>query len=138
MKYLKLFGIAVLQSVLMYLINTFAFLQYINSLADDSSAAIGIIGGADGPTAIFTASRFSGGYSNMVMELTYIILFLFFIANLASQVKDKVLSVMILVSCCLLTVSDLFIYFTFGTVLVVLINLALIVGGYFLSRKIRR
>jgi len=141
MKYLKISGISVLQTLLFFLISWKAIHLSIQGLIPDgeSAAAIGIIGGADGPTAIFVSTKVQE--QSLYFILLMSVLLISFISNLSSQIKQKTLSALIFSLCCLITaiIAATFIgvYVHIGiTLIVILLIFLLMFAGYLISRKV--
>lgn len=141
MKYLKISGISVLQTLLLFLISWKAIYLSVQGLITDgeSAAAIGIIGGADGPTAIFVSTKVQE--KSLCFILLMSVLLISLISNLSSQIKHKTLSVLIFSLCCLIMViivgTFIGIYIHIGiTLIVILLIFLLMFAGYFISRKV--
>ena len=138
MKYLKIAGISIIQTVLIYIVNRLILHYSLSQLIPDAASSIGIIGGADGPTAIFTAS--SKNYSHWMPEFGFSVFILLNVANLAAQIKDRTLSRVIFSFCCFLTLFDWsqsMIFHTIGAyIIIILSTLIIMFSGYLLSRKI--
>lgn len=137
MKTIKILALSILQTLL-FTLSGYLLIRLSAYLLYDSAAAIGIIGGADGPTAIFVASKLNIG---LFLEYSYISMFtLFLIANLSALVKNNVISVVLALVCFLFAVSG--IYFALSNIAawvwIVMIFIAVILmgGGYFISRKV--
>lgn len=138
MKTLKVLGISIVQSLffvmLSYIIiRTFVLISDI--MPNDGAAAIGIIGGADGPTAIFFSSKaFSGDpfLLNFFVSLAIIL-----ICNLSAFVQSNVISRSILLLCNILFLLYCYLFLNYSTTIllsVMLVSIIVLVTGYILVR----
>ena len=74
--------------ILITVIITFVLVQLKSSLDSKEAASIGIIGGADGPTAIFIASKVGAGTMTLLAVVTAVIIVLI-ITLIAKIIKRK-------------------------------------------------
>lgn len=137
MKTIKILGLALLQT-LIYVFLIYASIRYhAQNLGSDSTAAIGIIGGADGPTAIFVASKFNlNSYFHFSVAG---MLIAFIIANVSSLLSNRIVSIVILILSYLFTAVSIYVSLIgmlWMPVMMLIILAGLMLGGYFLSKKI--
>lgn len=135
----KILALSVLQTLLFSVFAYLFFRMQVLNIVPDGAAAIGIIGGADGPTAIFVANKLNGlgwlSYYFISMML------LFFVSNLSGLVKNKFISILIITLCCMFAVIGLvfalynFLWIMICTCAIILI---LMLGGYFITNKFVR
>lgn len=137
MKSIKILAISILQTLL-FTLSGYLFLRLSLTHAYENAGAIGIIGGADGPTAIFTAFKFD---ISVFFQYSYVSMFiLFLIANLSALIKNKIISVILAAICFLLAVAGIYFLLSINGqwlwIVMILIAAALMTGGYILSRRI--
>lgn len=137
MKSIKILAISILQTLLFTLLG-YLFLRLSLAQAYENAGAIGIIGGADGPTAIFMSFKLD---ISVFFQYSYVTMFvLFLIVNLSALIKNKVVSVILATICFLFAAAGIYFLFSINAqwlwVVMILIAAALMTGGYILSRRI--
>ena len=137
MKTIKILALSIFQTLL-FTLSGYLLIRFSLNQTYGNAASIGIIGGADGPTAIFVASKLDIG---IFLKYSYISMFmLFLVANLSALVKNNVISVILTLFCFLFAVAG--IYFalsdivSWGWIVMVFIAAILMGSGYFISRKV--
>lgn len=137
MKALKITGISLVQSFLFTLLTCVVITNLFPypDMVAEKAAAIGIIGGADGPTAVFLSSK---SFSGNILTLTFIVIWILAsICNLSALVPRTILSWAIFILCNLLMIGYCFLFLHYGTlilVLTILIGIPILTMGYMVVR----
>jgi len=138
MKIPKILIVSLVEAILMvcsvWLIN---YLSIDRELMN-SPGAIGIIGGADGPTAIFISTKLQNNLLFTAGLATA--MFIAFLGNLTAFISNKALSVLLFSLCCIAVFSGIFLSafilpdekLILGGICIIIVQ----VIGYIVSRKI--
>ncbi len=132
MKTMKIIGVTIIQSgIFLLLYKPLLYFAAWGGLKANHAASIGIIGGADGPTAVFVASSFSLGMSSLL-------LFFFFslIINWHSSGKRSNRWLLGSIVCYVFYLIAALVNFSLFLSFLAVVAVSLFVVGYYVSRKI--
>lgn len=137
MKTVKILGLSLLQTLIYVSLIYVSIRYHAHNLGSDSAAAIGIIGGADGPTAVFVASKFD--LSSFFHFSVAGMLIAFIIANVSSLLSNRIISIVILILSYMFTAVSIYVSLIgmlWLPVMMLIVLAGLMLGGYFLSKKL--
>lgn len=137
MKTIKILGIALFQTLIYSVLVYLSIRYFAQNMGQGNAAAIGIIGGADGPTAIFSASKFD--LSKFFHFSVTGMLIAFIIANVSALLNKKSLSIIILILSYVFVAVSLVVSLSdilWMPVVMLIILAALMYGGYYVSKKV--
>jgi len=137
MKTIKVLALALFQTLIYSVLVYFSIRYFAQSMGTDGAASIGIIGGADGPTAIFVASKFDlSKFFHFSVTGMFVA---FLIANVSALLSRKALSITILILSYLFVAVSIMVSIgnmLWMPVIMLIILAALMFGGYYASKKI--
>ncbi len=70
-------------------VNYSAFIQYLQESVSASAASVGVIGEADGPTAIFVSGNFNLTTTALIVLASLILVAIFFFLNIVYFIRNK-------------------------------------------------